>query len=453
MSEQHPITPPPENPPRDSQPPATESRVAPPLGAQPQAGQTQAAQPQAAQLHATQPTGTQPHATPASSGPYFAAQPPASYLPAAPSPRRGGFSRGFGLGAGAGLGAGLSLLVLGLVGSVISALMMAGFAAAALGGAGQTAIEPQRTVWGPATAKHTIRAIDVSGVIQNDASDGAALTAGTYGYEIADVLDDLDADDADAVVLLMNTPGGAIPGSRAMGEAVERYQSRTGKKLFAFVQGMSASGGMFAMAGADEIVADHGSAVGSVGVISGPFFVYRDVTEVGSTIFEAGVTTRGGITGEYFTAGKGKDFGSPWRQMTTDERAEYQGLLDHEYSEFVAWVSRHRGIPEATLRDELGAGLFGTAQAEKVGYIDAVMTREDAFRHFAEVAGLDPDSTKVVAPEQPGFLMQMLGAQARVYGHAPAVKPEGNQPARATASFCTSMVPMAVHGSLAAACG
>ena len=442
MSEQHPITPPPENLPPESQPPTTDTRAAQPQAAQPQAAQPQTGQPQVAQ----------PHAAPAASAPYFTAQPPAPYLPAVPSPQRGGFSRGFGLGAGAGLGAGLSLLVLGLVGGVISALMMAGFAAA-IGGAGQTAIEPQRTVWGPATAKHTIRAIDVSGVIQNDASDGAALTAGTYGYEIADVLDDLDADDADAVVLLMNTPGGAIPGSRAMGEAVERYQSRTGKKLFAFVQGMSASGGMFAMAGADEIVADHGSAIGSVGVISGPFLVYHDVTEVGSTILEAGVTTRGGITGEYFTAGKGKDFGSPWREITADERAEYQGLLDHEYSEFVAWVSRHRGIPEATLRDELGAGLFGTAQAQKVGYIDAVMTREDAFRHFAEVAGLDPDRTKVVAPEQPGFLMQMLGAQARVYGHAPAVKPEGNQPARATASFCTSMVPMAVHGSLAAACG
>lgn len=377
--------------------------------------------------------------------------PPPAYV-LAPPRERGPFARGFGLGAGAGLGAGVALLALGIVGSIVSGIVMAGFAAALATG-GARPMESQRTLWGSETAKKKIQAIEITGVIQNDASDGSAFVTGTYGYEIAERLDKLKAEDADAVVLLMNTPGGAVPGSRAMAEAIERYQQRTGKKLFAYVQGMSASGGMYTMAGADEVVADHGSLVGSIGVISGPFLQYNDVVATSGTLLESGVTTRGGITGGYLSAGKGKDFGSPWRPMTDDERARWQTLLDNEYSDFVGWISKQRSIPEATIRDQLGASLLDTKGALAARYIDSVMTRDDAFRHFATAAGLEPADTRVVAPQAPDLFMRLLGAQARVSGTAPALRPEAGQPARATASFCTSPVPMAYHGSLAAACG
>lgn len=380
--------------------------------------------------------------------------PPPAYLPA-PARQPGAFARGFGLGAGAGLGAGVALLALGLVGSLLASIIMIG-AAGAMGsslGAKSTSLEQERTIWGAPTATKKIRAIEVSGVILNDASDGGVFSTGTYGYEIAGRLDALKAEDADAVVLLMNTPGGAMPGSRAMAEAIERYQTRTGKKLFAFVQGISASGGMYTMAGADEVVADHGSLVGSVGVISGPFLHYDDVVATSGSLLEQGVTTRGGITGGYLSAGKGKDFGSPWRPMTDAERAQWQRMLDSEYGEFVSWVSKHRNITEQKIRDELGAGIFDTKSAQAAGYIDGVMTRDEAFRHFATVAGLDPAQTRVVAPEAPPLFLQMLGAQSRVVGRAPALERVPGQPAVATASFCTSVVPMAYHGSLVAACG
>lgn len=411
---------------------------------------------------AQNPPGAQYPGAPAGP-PYGSAIPPFQQVappPVAPPPpqyvqaprQRGAFGHGFGLGTGAGLGLGLAMVVMGVVGSIISGLLMLGFAGA-IASRGGTGPETQQTIWGAATAKKKIQAIEITGTILNDASDGSALVSGTYGYEIAGRLDALKAEDADAVILLMNTPGGTVPGSRAMGEAVERYQQRTGKKLFAYVKGMSASGGMFTMAGADEIVADHGSLVGSVGVISGPFLQYNDPVAISGSLLESGVTTRGGITGGYMSAGKGKDFGSPWRPMTDEERSSWQALLDNEYAEFAGWVSRHRGIPESTIRDELGASLFDTKRAQEVRYIDAVMTREDAFRHFAQVAGLDPDDTRVVAPTAPDLVARLLGAEARVLGHAPAAQPVGGQPARATASFCTSVVPMAYHGSLAAACG
>lgn len=382
--------------------------------------------------------------------------PPPPAWPAAPAAVPGvestgtAFRRGFGLGSGIGV----SLLVVSLVGGLLSGLLMLAFAGAAGALAGGQSAQPLRTLWGDATDHRRIRAVPVTGAIMTDPSEGAVLSAGTYGYEVAQVLDGLDAEDADAVVLLMNTPGGSVTGSRAMHDAVDRYRQRTGKKVYAYVQGMSASGGMYTMANADEIVADHGSLVGSIGVIMGPIERYRDVTALTGTILTSGVVTSGGITAEYITAGRGKDAGSPWRDMTAEERATFQSMIDYEYEQFVRIVSEGRGIDRSVIVDELGASILGTARAEEVGLIDATMGRDEAFRHFAEASGLDPNDTRVVTSAAPSLLNQLLGADARVPGAAPAVEPREGQPARPTSSLCTDRTaPLVWHGSVAGVCG
>ncbi len=144
-------------------------------------------------------------------------------------PRERSFRRGFGLGAGAGLGVGTVLLVLGIIGSLITALIYGAVIGAAVSGASGPRISGLETIWGSETATpaQTVLAIPIEGVIQAEGGDGFALTASTYGYEIARTLDGLGTDDAAGVVLLMNTPGGTINSSRAIADAVERYQRRT----------------------------------------------------------------------------------------------------------------------------------------------------------------------------------------------------------------------------------
>lgn len=375
---------------------------------------------------------------------------------APPRPQESSFKRGFGLGAGAGLGFGGALLALSIIGSILSAIVMAGLGAAASGmsGAGQTGVENKETVWGSLTAKKKMRAIPVSGPIMTDGGDagGFALTMGTYGYEVADVLDRMKAEDAEAVVLLMNTPGGTVTGAKAISDAADRYRQRTGKKVYAFVQGMSASGGMYAMAGADEVVSDHGALIGHVGVIMGPFETYTNVTSSGSLL--TGEVTAEKIESGYITAGKGKDVGNPFRQMTDDERSMLQGNVDRMYDDFVDHVATKRKIDRNKIVDELGAGLYDEKKAKEVGYIDAVMDRDKAMRHFAEASGLDANDTKLEQNAAPGPWAQIFGAEMRPWGTAPAAKPTEGQPARATTSMCTDRtMPLAWHGSLASVCG
>lgn len=397
--------------------------------------------------------GTRPDPYPRPAQPPYAPQ----YQPGPhpqPPPHPAPFRHGFSLGAGAGLGFGGVFLVLGLLGSLLTGMVLVGFTAAATSAVSGARTAPDRlaTVWGKDAATSTMRAIPVRGAILTHGGDGFTLDGGTYGYEVADVLDGLDKGAVGAVILIMDTPGGSVTGSKAISDAVDRYRERTDNKVFAFVEGMSASGGMYAMAGADEVVADHGSVTGSVGVIMGPLYRYRDVTESGSLL--TGSVTAREITADYITAGRGKDAGQPFRDLTPEERAGLQAIADSMYGDFVDHVATKRGIDRDRIINEFGAGIFANDKAQEIGYIDAEMGRDEAMRHFAEVAGLDPARTKVIQAMAPSFIDSLLGVEARPLGVAPAAQPIAGQPARATARMCTDpTTPIAWHGPLVGACG
>ncbi|HEX5512722.1 MAG TPA: S49 family peptidase [Actinomycetales bacterium] len=414
------------------------------------------------------PSGSpQPLPPPQQPPPY---QPPVQpvYAPPPPPPPAGGsFRRGFGLGAGASLGAGLVLTVFGIVGSLLFGLIMAGLIGAAVSaGAPSTGKPVTTTVWGEPDANGRLVSFEITGVILGDSSDGGAFVGGTYGYKVAEQIDNLDKQDADGLILEMNTPGGTIYGSRAIADAVERYQKRTGHKVMAYVRGMSASGGMYAMSGADEIVVDHGTLVGSIGVIMGPFERYRDVTALQGSLLTPGVEAQGGITQEYLTQGKGKDFGNPFRDMTPEERKVMTEGLQSEYAEFVDWVSSHRGIPADTIRNTLGAYIYGPKEAIANGLVDQMMGRDAGFRHAAEMNGLNPDDTRVDRVQSDDFLTLLLGGQADqqskdgAQGTTPGTKngTNGDAGTQATSArpgvLCTGgPIVLAFHGDLASVCG
>ena len=367
-------------------------------------------------------------------------------LPAPQSSFKQPFAKGFGAGLGLTVGAGAVALVL----TVVSLLGM-GLISRTLGNVATSAQNSLSHVWGPANASNTLLAINISGVIDNTGS-ATLYSSATYGYEIADQLDALKADDYAGVVLLMDTPGGSISGSRAIADAIVRYQERTGKKVVAYVQAMAASGGMYAMAPADLIISDHGTLIGSIGVIMGPFEYYRDVTGLTGNILTSGVITTGGITHEYLTQGTGKDFGNPFREMSEQERATYTNGIGIEYQAFVDYVAQHRGIPADRIVNELGAYLFDPQTVVDKGLVDEIMGRPDGFLRAAEVSGVDPSDTKIVSPAMPSGLAQLFGVQARIYGHnVPLSTVDGSTP---TSSICVgSPTVLAFAGDFTSVCG
>lgn len=259
-------------------------------------------------------------------------------------------------------------------------------------------------VYGDRDADARLLIIRVDGVILGERQEEALFAPGNvYGYEIKEQFRKAAEDeDIDGVLLALSTPGGTIFGSEAIAAGVEQYQEETGKPVVAHVQGLSASGGVWAMAPADRILADHGSTIGSIGVISGPFEFYDGPVARDGGLLESGITTTDGISVEYITAGRGKDAGNPYRPLTDEERATFQASVDNNYEAFVTHVAEARDIPPERIREEMGALVFDNTLAEEYGLIDGTASAQAAYEELASLAGLDAGTWRVEEIEPGG---------------------------------------------------
>lgn len=266
---------------------------------------------------------------------------------------------------------------------------------------------------GNPSSENLLLRVPVSGIILGSPShrmSGVMAIRGiTYGYRIKEILAEAAEDDkVKGVLLHLQTPGGTIYGSRAIFDAVERFQETTGRPVFAFVEGLSASGGVIAMAGADKIFADYGSRVGSIGVLGGMLTYFDDPVATDGGLLGQGIETRGGIEHTIISAGRGKDLGNPFRRPTEDEISVLQEGANNEYDRFVRLVAENRPITESVIRETLGALIFGNDSAESYGLIDGTRNREEAVSELATAAGVAEDYQMVTPRTDAGPLWRQI---------------------------------------------
>jgi protease-4 len=319
----------------------------------------------------------------------------------------------------------------------------------------ETEVSDYSFVSGDKDSANKLLSVPVNGIILGSAPDedfafGLSEFL-TYGYEVADLFADAAEDDEiKGVLVRFRTPGGTIFGSRAIFRAIEDYRSTTDKPVVAYVEGMSASGGVMAMVGANAIYADHGSIVGSIGVL-GPTLTYFNkpmATEGG--LFGGGIVTEEGIERTTITAGRGKDIGNPFRKPTAEEIANLKSGVDNEYAEFVKHVAQTRNMDASMIRDEMGAQIFDNKTAQAYGLIDATKDLEQSIASLAELAGIG-DDYQLVKPSASGH-----GLMGQIFGAMLGEREIGRQEARQDVrrQVCDSVAPltMAYYGDLASLC-
>lgn len=279
----------------------------------------------------------------------------------------------------------------------------------------------------------------------------------TYGYSIKAALDaGAKNDRVKGAFIHVQTPGGTIFGSRAIHDGIMAMR-KANKPVVVYIEGLSASGGVMATAGADRIYADHGSFIGSVGVLGPQLIYYNEPMAFDGGLLGEGISTRGGIEQTIVTAGRGKDLGNPFRRPTTEEVEVLQRGVDSEYAAFVSHVASNRGIDEAVVRDQMGAHIFGTADAQTFKLIDAVKDRGASIEALADLAKLG-DDFQLVKPrvEQGGLLNTLLSS--RWLGARAAASPDAAASAtgrlRLDAGSCESLLraPLAYYGDATALC-
>jgi len=116
-----------------------------------------------------------------------------------------------------------------------------------------------------------------------------------------------DLPNVKAVVLRVNSPGGAVAPAQEISQEILELRRESRKPAVASRGGVAASGGYYIAAAADRILANPGSMTGSIRVLV-------QIPNVGGLLQKAGVTSTVIKSGEH------KDLGSITRELTDPER-------------------------------------------------------------------------------------------------------------------------------------
>ena len=178
------------------------------------------------------------------------------------------------------------------------------------------------------------------------------------------------------IVFRVDSPGGGVSASQEIYEEVKKTRDE-GKPVVVSMGSVAASGGYYVSCGASKIVANPGTVTGSIGVISQFMNFNQLMGKVG-----VGTTT--------VKSGKFKDTGSPYREMTEEEKKYFQETIDNVYQQFLSVVETERKLSPEVAKKLADGRIFTGRKAYEVGLVDTLGTYEDAIAlaaHLAKISG------------------------------------------------------------------
>ncbi len=156
-----------------------------------------------------------------------------------------------------------------------------------------------------------------------------------------------------AVLLYINSPGGGAVASYEIADAVKKLD----KPTVSVIRSVGASGAYWVASASNKIYSNPLSVVGSLGATSS----YLDFS---------GLLERYNVTYERVVSGKYKDTGTPFRELTDDEREMLYEQINKVHDFFVSDVANNRGLSRERV-DELATGrIFLGMEAKDVGLVD-----------------------------------------------------------------------------------
>lgn len=162
-----------------------------------------------------------------------------------------------------------------------------------------------------------------------------------------------------AVALVINSPGGSPVQSSLIAARIRRLAEEKQIPVHAFVEDVAASGGYWLATAADDIWADSGSIIGSIGVISASFGAHE-------------LLAKQGVQRRVYTSGKSKSMLDPFLPEKPEDVARLRDILEQMHDVFTDHVKARRGA-KLTGEDSLFTGEFWLApKARDLGLIDGI---------------------------------------------------------------------------------
>jgi len=189
-------------------------------------------------------------------------------------------------------------------------------------------------------------------------------------------------DSIKAIVIRINSPGGAIAPSQEIYSEIRKIRKRIDKPIIASMDSVAASGGYYIAAACDQIVANPGTITGSIGVIM-QWLEYEELVKWAK------------MRPETITSGELKSAGSPFKRLSDAERQYLQRIVLQLHSQFVkAVVEGRQGRMNASEVGVVSDGrVFTGEEALALKLVDRLGNLDDAVTMAAGLAGVkgEPD--------------------------------------------------------------
>jgi len=217
--------------------------------------------------------------------------------------------------------------------------------------------------------------------------------------EILDARDAVEAihryaenDNIKAIVMRINSPGGAIAPSQEIYETIRKTRGESGKPIIASLDSVAASGGFYIAAACDRIVANPGSITGSIGVIL-QWMEIKDLLAWAK------------IKPETVAAGTFKATGSPYESLTDAERAYLQRVVAQLHSQFIRAVADGRKMAVADVTKVADGRIFTGEEALSLKLVDQLGSLDDAVVLAGKLAHMSGrPATVYPRKKKPGLL-------------------------------------------------
>ena len=159
------------------------------------------------------------------------------------------------------------------------------------------------------------------------------------------------------VILRINSPGGSVGPTQEIFREVIKLKEK--KKVFVSMGSLCASGGYYLAAAGEKVYANPSTITGSIGVI------------MQSVILED-LLKKIGVKSNTIKAGDLKDAGTPFREMTPDERAYLNEVVKNIHEQFIKDIAAGRNMDLEKARKLADGRIYTGLQAKELGLIDNI---------------------------------------------------------------------------------
>jgi len=225
------------------------------------------------------------------------------------------------------------------------------------------------------------------------------------------------ADDVDAILLVIDSPGGTVAGIRDL--AADIQSAAAEKPLDAYIEDTGASAAYWLASQARQVWANPTALVGSIGT----FMVLDDMS---------GRAEQLGIKVHVIRAGAFKGMGTPGTEITEAHLGESQRLVDAVNAHFLDAVASGRGLLRGRVAELADGRVHVGAAAVDLGLIDGIRSFDEVLGGLVDAAhasgaraAIQQERTAAMAKEKDGSVTEVVEAATTAAPAAPSASGPG----------------------------